>query len=70
MDEVSATNSFANGCWNINTWLLSIQYATCFGVELTMNNAAAIYFRDEFDLTTESAAAVGKKSFRTWEGWH
>jgi MFS transporter, NNP family, nitrate/nitrite transporter len=70
MAEVSVTYSFSNGCWNINTWLLFIQYAACFGVELTMNNAAASYFRDEFDLTTESAAAVGTKYFRTWEGWH
>eukprot|EP00529_Nitzschia_sp_RCC80_P022732 CAMPEP_0113445854 /NCGR_PEP_ID=MMETSP0014_2-20120614/3402_1 /TAXON_ID=2857 /ORGANISM="Nitzschia sp." /LENGTH=488 /DNA_ID=CAMNT_0000336921 /DNA_START=99 /DNA_END=1565 /DNA_ORIENTATION=+ /assembly_acc=CAM_ASM_000159 len=58
MKEVSATKSFLHGCWNINTWLLFIQYATCFGVELTMNNAAAMYFRQEFALTTESAAAV------------
>jgi NNP family nitrate/nitrite transporter-like MFS transporter len=58
MNEVSATKSFLQGCWNVNTWLLFIQYATCFGVELTMNNAAAMYFREEFALTTESAAAV------------
>merc|ERR1712151_1040041 len=43
---------------NINTWLLFIQYACCFGVELTMNNAAALYFKDKFELTTESAAAI------------
>lgn len=60
MQEVSATKSFIQGSWNYNTWLLFIQYAACFGVELTMNNAAALYFREEFDLTTESAAAVGK----------
>lgn len=57
-EEVSAIKSFIRGAWNINTWLLFIQYATCFGVELTMNNAAAMYFRQEFALTTESAAAI------------
>ena len=60
MLEVSATRSFIQGSWNYNTWLLFIQYAACFGVELTMNNAAAQIFREEFDLTNESAAAVGK----------
>ncbi|KAG7360258.1 nitrite extrusion protein 1 NarK [Nitzschia inconspicua] len=58
MKEVSASMSFVKGCANYNTWLLFIQYAICFGVELTMNNAAAEYFRGEFDLTNESAGAI------------
>jgi NNP family nitrate/nitrite transporter-like MFS transporter len=58
MAEVSAATSFRTGALNINTWILFVQYACCFGVELTMNNAAALYFRDEFDQTTESAAAI------------
>lgn len=29
-------------------WVLTIAYAACFGVELTMNNAAALYFLDYF----------------------
>ena len=58
MAEVSATASFRNGALNVNTWLLFIQYACCFGVELTMNNAAAMYFKTSFDLTTEKAAAI------------
>jgi NNP family nitrate/nitrite transporter-like MFS transporter len=58
MKEVSAAASFRTGAMNINTWLLFIQYACCFGVELTMNNAAASYFKDTFDLSTESAAAI------------
>mmetsp|Transcript_23383 Transcript_23383/g.38081 ORF Transcript_23383/g.38081 Transcript_23383/m.38081 type:complete len:498 (+) Transcript_23383:136-1629(+) len=58
MAEVSAAASFRSGACNINTWILFIQYACCFGVELTMNNAAALYFKDEFDQTTESAAAI------------
>merc|ERR1712151_1491142 len=58
MPEVSAAASFRDGALNINTWLLFIQYACCFGVELTMNNAAVLYFREEFNQTTESAAAI------------
>jgi NNP family nitrate/nitrite transporter-like MFS transporter len=58
MPEVSAAASFRDGALNFNTWILFIQYACCFGVELTMNNAAALYFREEFDQTTESAAAI------------
>ena len=58
MPEVSAAASFRSGAMNFNTWLLFIQYACCFGVELTMNNAAASYFKSTFELTTESAAAI------------
>lgn len=56
MPEVSAAASFRSGAANINTWILFVQYACCFGVELTMNNAAASYFKSKFELTTESAA--------------
>lgn len=58
MQEVSAAASFRSGALNINTWLLFIQYACCFGVELTMNNAAALYFVDRFGQSTEAAAAI------------
>ena len=58
MPEVSAAASFRDGALNFNTWLLFIQYGCCFGVELTMNNASASYFKEEFKLTTESAAAI------------
>jgi NNP family nitrate/nitrite transporter-like MFS transporter len=58
MAEISAAASFRSGACNINTWLLFIQYGCCFGVELTMNNAAALYFSEQFDQSTESAAAI------------
>jgi len=58
MQEVSAAASFRSGAANLNTWILFVQYACCFGVELTMNNAAAIYFVDQFGQSTEAAAAI------------
>mmetsp|Transcript_849 Transcript_849/g.1022 ORF Transcript_849/g.1022 Transcript_849/m.1022 type:complete len:489 (-) Transcript_849:1028-2494(-) len=58
MPEISAGSSFRQGACNLNTWLLFIQYGCCFGVELTMNNAASKYFQDVFLLETESASAI------------
>jgi NNP family nitrate/nitrite transporter-like MFS transporter len=58
MAEVSAVKSFLSGASNFNTWLLFIQYGCCFGVELTMNNAAALYFHNKVPLTTDEAAAI------------
>ena len=58
MPEISASASFRSGAIDFNTWLLYIQYACCFGVELTMNNYTATYFVDKFGLTTEKASAI------------
>lgn len=35
-----------------------VQYAACFGVELTVNNVAATYFSEQFDLSTTNAGMV------------
>ncbi|VEU35393.1 unnamed protein product [Pseudo-nitzschia multistriata] len=58
MTPVSASVSFRQGAVEPNTWLLFIQYGCCFGIEITMNNAATTYFVDRFDLRTETAAAI------------
>jgi NNP family nitrate/nitrite transporter-like MFS transporter len=56
--KVNAKASFAHAGKNLNTWILFVQYACSFGVELTMNNAAALYFRDTLGESVESAAAI------------
>ena len=58
MPSVSATKSVIVGMHDFNTWILFIQYGCCFGVEITMINAAALYFKEEFGLSTELSAAV------------
>lgn len=39
-------------------WALFLVYAACFGVELTINNIAAIYYMDYFDLGLKTAGLV------------
>lgn len=58
MGHVNVWEAYKKGIFNVNTWLVFIQYACCFGVEITMNNAAALYFKEQFGLTTELAAAI------------
>jgi NNP family nitrate/nitrite transporter-like MFS transporter len=58
MPQVSASASFRQGAIDFNTWLLFIHYGCCFGVELTVNNAAVSYFVSRYDLTIESASAI------------
>ena len=43
MKEVSTTTSFRQSASNVNTWLLALQYAVCFGAELTLSNAGEFY---------------------------
>lgn len=35
---------------NYRTWVLTILYGFCFGVELTVNNIVNSYFTDNFNL--------------------
>ena len=58
MDRVFLTTSLKSGATR-NTWILFIQYASCFGVELVMNNAAVLYYNDKFGLETSEAAMIG-----------
>ncbi|GAB5366417.1 hypothetical protein AAMO2058_001141800 [Amorphochlora amoebiformis] len=43
---------------NIQVWLLVIQYAACFGVELHVNNTAALYYFNRFGVSLTTAALV------------
>ncbi len=58
MQKPSAMKHIKAAIHDHNMWLLLIQYGCCFGVELTTSNAAALYFAEEFELSTEAAAAV------------
>lgn len=40
---------FWNTCKDHRVWALFVIYGACFGIELTINNVAALYFLDYFD---------------------
>lgn len=50
--------SFSEAIKDYRVWALFIVYAGCFGVELTINNIAAIYFFDEFGLSLKTAGIL------------
>lgn len=39
-------------------WALFVIYGACFGVELTINNIAALYYRDHFQLSLGAAGII------------
>jgi NNP family nitrate/nitrite transporter-like MFS transporter len=41
-------NTFLLAAKDYRTWILTIAYAACFGVEITVDNFAASYFHDDY----------------------
>lgn len=56
--EYGAVRSFLSAAKDIRVWALFIVYGLCFGVELTINNIAAIYFFDHFNLSLTTAGLI------------
>mmetsp|Transcript_4573 Transcript_4573/g.13761 ORF Transcript_4573/g.13761 Transcript_4573/m.13761 type:complete len:476 (-) Transcript_4573:136-1563(-) len=56
----TATQSARLGMLNLNSWLLGVQYACCFGVELHINNTAALYFatKESFNVGPLDAGVI------------
>ena len=50
--------TFLMACKDKRVWALFIIYAACFGIELTINNIAALYFKDYFGLGLKTAGLV------------
>ncbi|MBE0463487.1 MAG: NarK family nitrate/nitrite MFS transporter [Halomonadaceae bacterium] len=56
--EYGALQSFLTAAKDIRVWALFVVYGLCFGVELTINNIAAIYFFDQFNLSLATAGLI------------
>ena len=54
----SALSTFMAAARDYRVWALFIVYGACFGVELTINNIAAIYYYDRFDLDLTTAGLI------------
>jgi MFS transporter, NNP family, nitrate/nitrite transporter len=44
-------NTFLAAAKDYRTWILTVAYAACFGVEITIDNFAASYFHDDYKAT-------------------
>jgi MFS transporter, NNP family, nitrate/nitrite transporter len=58
MVERSAVDSFRSGVYNLNSWILFIQYAGSCGVDFTMSNGTAIYYQAQFRQSTAVSGAI------------
>jgi len=48
-DRKAASGTFLEACRDRRVWVLFAIYGSCFGIELTINNVAALYFVDYFN---------------------
>jgi len=58
MQRQSAVDSFRSGALNINSWLLSCQFAGSYGVDVTLCNGCVLYFHDTFHQSIAAAGAI------------
>jgi NNP family nitrate/nitrite transporter-like MFS transporter len=57
-DSSRAWGAFAEACRDVRVWALALLYAASFGIELTIDNFAALYFTDYFHLSLKLAGVV------------
>ncbi|HUQ67855.1 MAG TPA: MFS transporter [Flavitalea sp.] len=50
-DNDKKENTFLSAAKDYRTWILTVAYAACFGVEITVDNFAASYFHDDYKAT-------------------
>ncbi len=59
MAPTSVTNgSFMDAAKDYRVWALFVIYGACFGIELTINNIAALYYYDRFELNLATAGLI------------
>lgn len=50
--------SFWNACADYRVWILFLAYGACFGIEITIDNIASLYFVDNFHLGLKEAGLI------------
>ncbi|MCE8536566.1 MFS transporter [Ruegeria pomeroyi] len=57
-EKKNVTGNYMQALKDPRVWVLFVIYGACFGIELTVNNVAALYFFDYFDLSLVTAGFV------------
>lgn len=50
--------SFWKACSDYRVWILFLAYGACFGIEITIDNIATLYFVDNFNLGLKEAGII------------
>jgi NNP family nitrate/nitrite transporter-like MFS transporter len=58
LKAAESKGAFWKACKDIRVWMLFLIYGACFGIEITIDNIAAIYYFDKFQLSLETAGLI------------
>ncbi|MFD1871430.1 MFS transporter [Hymenobacter bucti] len=56
--SIKKKGTFLLALRDYRTWLLALAYGACFGIEITIDNVAAVYFVDHFGATLVAAGLL------------
>ncbi len=56
--KADAKGSFIIACKDYRVWVLFLAYGACFGIEITIDNIATLYFVDNFHLGLKEAGII------------
>ena len=62
MTRQNEPGAFAKAARDPRVWLMFVIYGACFGIELTINGMAALYFHDRFGLSLVLAGVIASCS--------
>ncbi len=56
--DPAKAGTFRSACNDYRVWILFLAYGACFGIELTIDNIATLYFIDTFHLGLQEAGVI------------
>ncbi|MEZ6126837.1 MAG: hypothetical protein R3C49_27285 [Planctomycetaceae bacterium] len=65
MESKTVKGTFLEACRDSRVWALFVIYGACFGIELTINNVAALLLRRLLRILPEHGSAEGRRHRRT-----
>jgi MFS transporter, NNP family, nitrate/nitrite transporter len=57
-DKEKGKSNFWEACSDYRVWILFLAYGACFGIEITIDNVATLYFVDNFNLGIKEAGII------------
>ncbi|HVD99113.1 MAG TPA: NarK family nitrate/nitrite MFS transporter [Cytophagaceae bacterium] len=57
-EKKKSSGSFTAVLSDYRVWILFLVYGCCFGIEITIDNIAALYFKDKFNLSLAQAGII------------
>jgi MFS transporter, NNP family, nitrate/nitrite transporter len=57
-EKAESKGQFLSACKDYRVWILFLGYGACFGIEITIDNIATLYFIDNFHLGLKEAGLI------------